>query len=691
MGERNKVLSKQKIEEEIKNIKSKPPSYATSVGYPYNDLEDREFEILAYYIFNEDIKRGKLSAFDDITLMQGVGERGRDCILYNEGQVAGLVQCKKYKGRIDKPTVIKEIIKFLLYSIKEPEIMGNPINFVYYIVASGDFAGTAIELLACFRNKILLEPIDRLTMDVINFYASLKDLEYDCIAQKLQELLTTIEVKRLVATDLNLKLKEYPHLVDMFFSVEKVVSVDDNEKMLQKMFERINPQGIIEQLHSSFKRKDFIEATDKIDSIKRMLSTSDGYSIIPDLAKPGLFKVTGTLKIKSEVVLPNNVSSVDDLIRKANNNQETIQLKMKTVEVKAGNELIKKFATNIEDDEQTILMELYASEAEIMVSKLIGDETVINQENILTIVPQPFAKPRQILLETGGFAGASINLLLRLEKIEELVETNRIILSSPNSKETPIIFRLSIEVPKFITAEDNGNARVICNDFELYLSDDATTYHKVLIYNFLNEMKQNNNLVIRDCETGKEIYMAKGVKYDSKPDVATLKKLWEAIYKIETAFNIQLEVPDKFTLQELEKLNEVKLIIENGKINNIDNCQWTFLLNTEQDRVELENQIKLLSEPIAYSQDCVFCIYDRTIDLGKRIIFFKFSGEDLQKLIDTISESEIGKTFELNMTAGFILCTFPMFYGTEDWTVISKRENIDFFDNQSNNEGANND
>lgn len=691
MRELNKVLSKQKIEQEIKNIKSKPPSYATSKGYPYNDLEDREFEILAYYIFGEDIKCGKLGAIDKIVLMQSVGERGRDCILYNENQVAGLVQCKKYKERIDKNTVIKEIIKFLLYSIKEPEIMGNPTNFVYYIVASRDFTGSATELLARFKNKILLEPIDILTMNVINSYVSFQDLEYDCIAQKLRALLTAIEVKKLVATDLDLKLNEYHHLVDMFFSVEKVISVENNEKMMQQLLESIKPQGIIEQLHSSFKRKDFIDATDKIDSIKRMLSTNDGYSIIPDLDKPGLFKVTGALKIKSEVVLPNNVSSVDDLMRKANNNQETIQLKAKAVEVKAGNELIKKFETNIEDDEQTILMELYASEAEIMVSKLIGDERVINQENILTIIPQPFAKPRQILLETGGFIGTSINLLLRLEKIEELVETNRMILSSFNSKETPIIFRLSMEVPKIITADDKGNARVICNDFELYLSDDATTYHKVLIYNFLNEMKQNDNLVVRDCETGKEIYIAKGVKYNSKLDVSTLKELWEAIYKIETVFNIQLEVPDEVSLQELEELNEVKIIIEKGKINNIDNCQWTFLLNVEQDRVDLERQIKSWSEPFAYSQDCSFSIYDRTIDLGKRIIFFKFSKKDLQNLIDTISKSTIGKNFELNMTAGVLLCIFPKFYGTEDWAVISKREKITFIDNKSNNEGTNND
>ena len=689
MQETYKIFSEQEIEYEILP-ENKPPAYTNS-GYPYNQLDDRQFEVLVYYVFSEEIKQGKLVRFDNIALMQGVGEQGRDCVLYKSGQVVGIIQCKKYNSRISKPAVLKEILKFLLYYIKNPKLMNDLRNFVYYIVASGEFAGTSIELLNNFNKAVMSEPIAELTANVIKSYKALNDLQYDDIAEELNKFLAQIEVKYLTSIDLDLKVSGYSHLVSRFFSVQKIISHEDNEKIIQRVLSSINQQGMVEQLHTSFANKDFISATDKVNSIKRMLSTSDSYEIIPDIANPGCFKInpklssknkTGTIKISSEVILTDDFNSLKDLFRKINHNQEPVALKTKKLEVKAGNELIEKFTDDIEEYEQTAIIELCASELEVIVTELDGDETERDQTNKLTIFPQPFPKPRQMYLETGGFGGTSINILLGLEKIEECAETNRVILSSPDTTENPITFRLVTEVPKIITTEANGNAQTICNDFELYPSENATAYHKVLVYNFLNEMKKNSDLVVRDYETGKEIFCAKGVNYNSKTDVRILKNLWEAIYKIETTFNVQLKLPGRITLEERKALYEIKQIIDKGKINSVNNCKWSFLFTKEQDRIELVHTIQSWkNKPFAFFQECGFEIYNIKLNLGNRILYFKFSEEDVQKMIDIIQSNKIGENFELDLTNSFILCVFPKFYGTEDLKQISIRENIDFFNN----------
>ncbi|MFV8646195.1 hypothetical protein, partial [Ralstonia pseudosolanacearum] len=72
---------------------------------PLHLLGDRQFELLSYSLLKNEISSGKLPGVDDIAIMQGVGERGRDCILYFESNVRGLVQCKKYEARLTKPQV----------------------------------------------------------------------------------------------------------------------------------------------------------------------------------------------------------------------------------------------------------------------------------------------------------------------------------------------------------------------------------------------------------------------------------------------------------------------------------------------------------------------------------------------------------------------------------------------------------
>ena len=51
---------------------------------PYEKLSDREFEVLSYLIFKRN-KVEKNKEYDSINLMQGIREKGRDCILYKAG------------------------------------------------------------------------------------------------------------------------------------------------------------------------------------------------------------------------------------------------------------------------------------------------------------------------------------------------------------------------------------------------------------------------------------------------------------------------------------------------------------------------------------------------------------------------------------------------------------------------------
>ena len=86
----------------------------------FNKLDSREFEEIVYHYFNDQINNGLyLGMYDNVELSSGVGEKGADAMLFLNGKIKGVVQCKKYKNNIVLELVLSEIIKFVLYHIVE--------------------------------------------------------------------------------------------------------------------------------------------------------------------------------------------------------------------------------------------------------------------------------------------------------------------------------------------------------------------------------------------------------------------------------------------------------------------------------------------------------------------------------------------------------------------------------------------
>ena len=123
------------------------PIANSGTNYNLNGLESQKFEELLHHIFTCRIDDDLKDVFDDAKLMTGVGEEGRDVILQFKGKKKGIIQCKRYKTNIDKPTVSKEIIKFVLYYYKNNSLIDDLSDFTYYFVCSHKFANTSIDLL----------------------------------------------------------------------------------------------------------------------------------------------------------------------------------------------------------------------------------------------------------------------------------------------------------------------------------------------------------------------------------------------------------------------------------------------------------------------------------------------------------------------------------------------------------------
>jgi hypothetical protein len=208
-------------------------------SFPYLELDDRVFEILLFLIHKKEIEDQKhLDVFDDVTLMQGVGEKGMDCVLHFEGKIVGLIQCKNYQSKLSKPEAAREIIKFSLYYILDNTLISEIDNFTYFLVASSGFNGVASLFLSSFNTSIEdEEDLQKWVEEVISKYETFKSagLTFDNVKDLLIPVLKTIKVKKVTPEELNQKMDENPAISKRFFKIHVVTSEEEIIKLREEI------------------------------------------------------------------------------------------------------------------------------------------------------------------------------------------------------------------------------------------------------------------------------------------------------------------------------------------------------------------------------------------------------------------------------------------------------------------------
>lgn len=214
--------------------------------YPIEYLSSREFEILVYFVFKKEIEFGINSdKYDTIFLMKGTSERGRDCILQSRNKNVGVIQCKRYTSLISKPDLAREIIKFTLHAIQDPELISEATNFTYYFIALQGFRDTTLVLLKDFNKNILSEPkLHEWVNEVIEENEELKFKDYSEVKGDLEKILGKITIKPITGLEIDQKLKSSKEIVAMFFEIEKVASEDMLRKVFSEYFEFKNDEDL---------------------------------------------------------------------------------------------------------------------------------------------------------------------------------------------------------------------------------------------------------------------------------------------------------------------------------------------------------------------------------------------------------------------------------------------------------------
>lgn len=286
----------------IKDETGKPMALANQ-PFPFNQVSsDRRFEELIYSIYKRKIENDSAFAdtHDAIKLMQGVGEKGRDCVLYKNGVINAAIQCKKYNTRITKPDCAKELIKFVLFSMLDSALLPSLNNFTYYFIASSDFTEPASTFLDDLGNTITTEAeLKPWTEEVIKKYKSFAGIDYKTVEAKLVRTLSSLKIKQVIPRDLDIELN-MPYssdIITLFFEAKNVFDTRTVEDLMETLTNKkvsLTEQQIIQK---------FETASLQLSSYKSELSNLTGSHIERGESKEILAWINSPLQEKHEPIL----------------------------------------------------------------------------------------------------------------------------------------------------------------------------------------------------------------------------------------------------------------------------------------------------------------------------------------------------------------------------------------------------
>lgn len=219
------------------------PTALSNFAYPLNALDDRVFEILTYSIFKKRIAIGEKAVqdFGDVQLMQGVGEKGMDCILTKHQKIHAVIQCKKYSKNLSETIILEEIVKFAIHVFLDSKRFASPKQFKYFISTSTGYTASAIKMLEDIKEKTFFKSrsIEPLIFKILKKYKEFEQINVKLVTAQLPEIIQGFTFELIRPSDYNSWINNFPEIVDTFFEIKKVTDNSLLEKSKKEILDKI--------------------------------------------------------------------------------------------------------------------------------------------------------------------------------------------------------------------------------------------------------------------------------------------------------------------------------------------------------------------------------------------------------------------------------------------------------------------
>jgi hypothetical protein len=211
---------------------------------PFSHLDSRRFEVLAYRLKNVELG----ATGHRVTLMQGVGERGRDVVVYSpSGDLAEIIQCKNHSVRLTATVLRKELIKLALHTYIDSSILEKG-SVVYELWCPSGLTEPAAKWLDTWPRGWTGAAMREDALEVIESYTAFGALSWDVIGEKVIENFQKFVTPRHVSG----------------------VTISERARACLPVYEAF------------FQGKVLMDRTDVFDAVRALMSEASGFSLLTD-------------------------------------------------------------------------------------------------------------------------------------------------------------------------------------------------------------------------------------------------------------------------------------------------------------------------------------------------------------------------------------------------------------------------
>jgi hypothetical protein len=117
--------------------------------------------------------------------MKGVGERGRDVVVYgSNGRVREVIQCKNLGKRFTAPELRKELLKLALHNFLDASILDES-TVTYELWCPGDLTEPAAKFIDTWPREWTTESLAESAAEVIAAYEAFKGLRWEAVGERV--------------------------------------------------------------------------------------------------------------------------------------------------------------------------------------------------------------------------------------------------------------------------------------------------------------------------------------------------------------------------------------------------------------------------------------------------------------------------------------------------------------------------
>lgn len=220
---------------EEKKIDFLKPEVYEGKSYPLERLTDSEFEILTYYLYENNQEKKNKYNYDKAIYVEGGSDRGKDLVLKKEDKIVGIVQCKhsQIKKKQGKNIVSHELLKILLYMIMYPSEISE-YEIKYLLVISSNFSKSGLEYIENLKknfsekNVELEDEVNKILDKYSSFKSFFKNAKSETIIEKIILNFKRIKFYYEEEQDILLELsKEKQGIKSMFFNIKTNVEIHE--------------------------------------------------------------------------------------------------------------------------------------------------------------------------------------------------------------------------------------------------------------------------------------------------------------------------------------------------------------------------------------------------------------------------------------------------------------------------------